>query len=169
MNVELSEIFEDNELALENLVLTSSIFRPCDIFLKNAVNLTYLSLSETEIVTNVMLQKIFQYLTKLRHLQITRCSGELVDDFGFTGESETIESETGEAEAGESETGEQTGESETGEKTVKKTGYTISNLKNLDTLYIRIRASYLGDLTLKHISELKQLKSLNLYCKDVSF
>lgn len=100
--------------------------------------MTYLNLEECQIENDETLQEIFKNLTQLKYFHIIQFSKCDISDYGFTGQSET-----------------------------EHIGHTISNLKNLESLYVRINFSNLGDLTLSHISKLKQLKTLNIYCKNV--
>lgn len=137
--MELTTLFGNKTNSLENLCLTSGVFETSDLFYKNAINLTCLILKECGITTDNKLQEIIKNLTQLKHLQIIQYRSCEISDYGFTGESET-----------------------------KAIGCTISNLKLLESLYVRINLSRLGDLTLAHISKLKQLKTLNIYCKNVS-
>lgn len=139
LNLELAELLGEKLNLLENLSISrSAVFQTSDVFYKHAVNLTYLNLEECGIQTDEMLQEMFKNLTHLKHLKITQHKCCKITDYGFTGEFES-----------------------------KNTGYTISNLKNLESLYIRINLSQLSDLTLSHISKLQQLKTLNIYCKNV--
>lgn len=137
--MEVSSLFINEKNSLENLSLSSGVFETSDLFYKNAVNLTCLNLEECGIETNDKLQEIIKNLTQLKYLQIIQYKSCEVSDYGFTGESET-----------------------------KTVGFSISNLKLLESLYVRINLSRLGDLTLAHISKLKRLKTLNIYCKNVS-
>lgn len=140
LDVPLSNLFGEHELEIENLFLSIGIFEASDNFYKNAVNLTYLRLVESDIRTNEKIQEIFKNLTQLKQLEIIQCKDSQITDFGFTGVSET-----------------------------ENTGYKLSNLKNLEKLYIRINMSILSDLTLSQVSELKKLKNLNFYCSEVIF
>lgn len=141
---------EKGQSVLQSLVLFTSDYpnRPNlidGINFQNMGNLTTLICSDLqESLHDADLQNIFKYLTLLKHFTIVQINAAqfnyiLVTDYGFTGEKED------------------------------QTGYSISNLTQLETLHFHHCYSCLGDKTLLQIPKLKQLRALDIYCKEVIF
>lgn len=113
---------------------------------QNMGNLTTLICKDLqESLHDDALQNIFKNLTQLKHITIESLRfypqfiGLLITDYGFTGDSED------------------------------HIGYSISNLTLLETLVFHHGYSWLSDTTLLHISKLKQLRYLDIFCKEVKF